>query len=175
MRGEKVGMLPGHREECRGWERLRMHWPTYVLNTVPGAHWATYDGEPSSTEPIFSFLWHHFLCVTDFITISKCKSLKVEIRACGLSTTDLCDFQTWLSKIVILSTKGYWGYRDAVEWEWPLESDDPGLDCGLSVSTPLFVKSSAQSFSTAGGKWVLLFWLQVSVFQKLYQILRRLE
>ncbi|KAL6089137.1 hypothetical protein STEG23_010239, partial [Scotinomys teguina] len=35
----------------------------------------------------------------------------------------------------------YWGYRDAKEREWPLESDDPGLDFDLSVITPSFVKS----------------------------------
>lgn len=166
-------MLPGHREGCRGWEWLRMHWPTYVLNTVPGTHWATYDGSHPIQSPYSPSYDIISSCVTDFITTSK--SLKAEIRACGLSTTNLCYFQTWLSKTVIHSTKGYWRYRDAVEWEWSLESDDPGLDYDLSIITPFFVESSAQSFSTAGDKWVLLFWLQVSVLQKLYQILRKLE
>lgn len=59
--------------------------------------------------------------------------------------------------IIIHSIKDDWGDRDAMGRDRPLESDDPGLECGLSVITPCFVKSSAQWFSTAGGKWMLLF------------------
>lgn len=85
-------------------------------------------------------------CVTDFITTSKCKSLKVEIRACGFSTTNLCYFQTWLYKIesfirlmVTRDTGMPWNENDP----W---SQTTQLDCGLSSNTPFFVKSSAHHF-----------------------------